>query len=281
MAKFALFLPDGTPMDLPLNKQRITIGRRADNDVSLSNLAVSGEHAAVVTIFADSFLEDLGSTNGTLVNGKAITKHFLRDGDEVDIGRHKFLYCEDDRQRVDPRAPTVLARVAARDLGEQVDPARPFVRVLKPMQAASGGRAEESGAETALDATQPSHAKQPAKNRASATVTRVPERAPPGEPQPEPRAWLKVLVGADPGRMIPLVKDETTVGRAGVQVVSIIANGDSFRLKRVEGERPVSVNGRLVAGEDTPLNPGEIIELADARLEFQTAGASELRTSGT
>ena len=43
----------------------------------------------------------------------------------------------------------------------------------------------------------------------------------------------------------------------------------------------VSVNGRLVDGEDTALNTGEIIELTDARLEFQTAGALELRTAGT
>ena len=51
-------------------KERITIGRRADNDICLPYPAVSGEHAAIVTILADSFLEDLGSTNGTLVNDR-------------------------------------------------------------------------------------------------------------------------------------------------------------------------------------------------------------------
>ena len=71
MGKLVLFLADGTTMDVPLDKERITIGRRADNDVCLPYPAVSGEHAQVVTILADSFLEDLGSTNGTLVNGKA------------------------------------------------------------------------------------------------------------------------------------------------------------------------------------------------------------------
>ncbi len=71
MGKLVLFLADGTTMDVPLDSERITIGRRADNDVCLPYPAVSGEHAAVVTILADSFLEDLGSTNGTLVNGKA------------------------------------------------------------------------------------------------------------------------------------------------------------------------------------------------------------------
>ena len=70
MSKLVLFMPDGTTLDVPLARERTTIGRRADNDICLPDLAVSGEHAVVVTILADSFLEDLGSTNGTLVNGQ-------------------------------------------------------------------------------------------------------------------------------------------------------------------------------------------------------------------
>src|SRR5450755_1502585 len=96
MSKLVMHLEDGTTLDIPLDHERITLGRRADNDVCLPNLAVSGEHAAVVTILDDSFLEDLGSTNGTLVNGNAIVKHFLRDGDEIDVGRHKFVYYADN-----------------------------------------------------------------------------------------------------------------------------------------------------------------------------------------
>jgi len=72
MGKLVLYLADGTTRDVPLEKERVTIGRRADNDVCLPFPAVSGEHAQIVTILADSFLEDLGSTNGTLVNGKPI-----------------------------------------------------------------------------------------------------------------------------------------------------------------------------------------------------------------
>src|SRR5687768_7621010 len=92
MGKLVLRLPDGSTREYQLERERVTIGRRADNDICLPFPAVSGEHAAVVTILDDSFLEDLGSTNGTLVNGKAITKHFLRDHDEIDIGRHTLFY---------------------------------------------------------------------------------------------------------------------------------------------------------------------------------------------
>ncbi len=101
MGKLVLFRPDGTAQHIKLDRDRVTIGRRPDNDVCLPQAAVSGEHAAVVTILADSFLEDLGSTNGTLVNGKAVTKHFLRDRDEIDIGREILVYLADDSAKVD------------------------------------------------------------------------------------------------------------------------------------------------------------------------------------
>src|SRR5438045_4092986 len=120
MSKLVLHLADGTTLNIPLDKERITIGRRADNDVCLPNLAVSGEHAAVVTILDDSFLEDLGSTNGTLVNGNAITKHFLRDRDEIDIGRHKLVYFDNDDESATSHYVARRTSAAVGDMGEEV-----------------------------------------------------------------------------------------------------------------------------------------------------------------
>ena len=96
MAKLVVLQPDGTTRDVILDRERLTIGRRVDNDVCLPFPAVSGEHAQVVTILADSFLEDLGSTNGTIVNGKSIAKHFLNDHDLIDIGRQRLTYLSDN-----------------------------------------------------------------------------------------------------------------------------------------------------------------------------------------
>ena len=102
MGKLVHFHADGTAVEIKLDRQRITIGRRPDNDFCLPYPAVSGEHAAVVTILADSFLEDLGSTNGTLVNGTAVTKHFLRDRDEIDVGQQILIYVVDDAATLEP-----------------------------------------------------------------------------------------------------------------------------------------------------------------------------------
>jgi pSer/pThr/pTyr-binding forkhead associated (FHA) protein len=97
--------------EIGLNKERMTIGRRPSNDIQIDNLAISGEHAALVTILNDSFLEDLNSTNGTLVNGQTIKKHFLKDGDIVELGKYKLKYIADTAQpgyeklRADPQMP--------------------------------------------------------------------------------------------------------------------------------------------------------------------------------
>ena len=69
MAKMILSMDGLVLKEIPLTKERMTIGRKPHNDIQIDNLAISGEHAAVVTILNDSFLEDLNSTNGTLVNG--------------------------------------------------------------------------------------------------------------------------------------------------------------------------------------------------------------------
>ncbi|HEY7657459.1 MAG TPA: FHA domain-containing protein, partial [Burkholderiales bacterium] len=92
MAKLILSLEGSVIREIPLDKERITIGRRPQNDIQIENLAVSGEHACIVTILNDSFLEDLGSTNGTLVNGNPIKKHILQNNDVIEIGKYKMKY---------------------------------------------------------------------------------------------------------------------------------------------------------------------------------------------
>ncbi|MGH6691214.1 MAG: FHA domain-containing protein, partial [Gammaproteobacteria bacterium] len=92
MAKLILSLEGSVIREIPLDKERLTIGRRPQNDIQIENLAVSGEHACIVTILNDSFLEDLGSTNGTLVNGNPIKKHILQNNDVVEIGKYKMKY---------------------------------------------------------------------------------------------------------------------------------------------------------------------------------------------
>src|SRR5712691_10407133 len=92
MAKLILSMDNLVLKEIALTKERTTIGRKPHNDIQIDNLAVSGEHAVIVTILQDSFLEDLGSTNGTVVNGQPIKKHFLQSNDIVELGKYKLKY---------------------------------------------------------------------------------------------------------------------------------------------------------------------------------------------
>lgn len=95
MAQLILSLKGSVIRELPLEKERVTIGRKAQNDIQIENLAVSSEHACILTILNDSFLEDLGSTNGTLVNGNLVKKHILQNNDLIEIGKYKLKFVND------------------------------------------------------------------------------------------------------------------------------------------------------------------------------------------
>ncbi len=78
--------------EVQLAKERTTLGRRPYNDVVIDNLAVSGEHAAIQMTGSEVVLEDLNSTNGTYVNGKAIKKQALQNGDTIEVGKYKIKF---------------------------------------------------------------------------------------------------------------------------------------------------------------------------------------------
>ena len=92
MAKLILSMDGLVLKEIELTRERLSIGRRPHNDIVIDNLAISGEHAVLITILNDSFIEDLGSTNGTTVNGQPIKKHFLQNNDTVELGKYKLKF---------------------------------------------------------------------------------------------------------------------------------------------------------------------------------------------
>jgi FHA domain len=78
--------------EVQLTKDRTSLGRRPYNDIVIDNLAVSGEHAVLQMSGTEVHVEDLNSTNGTYVNGKAVKKQLLQNSDTVEIGKYKIKY---------------------------------------------------------------------------------------------------------------------------------------------------------------------------------------------
>ncbi|HET6506358.1 MAG TPA: FHA domain-containing protein [Baekduia sp.] len=76
----------------PLERDRMTIGRRPDSDVFLDDVTVSRDHALIVRRGDEFHLDDLGSLNGTYVNRRRIESHPLADGDELQVGKYKLTF---------------------------------------------------------------------------------------------------------------------------------------------------------------------------------------------
>ncbi len=95
MAKVVVTFNEQVQQEVALLKSRLTIGRRPNNDLVLDHLTVSGQHAAIDSAPNGAFILDLGSTNGTLVNGQPITKHLLQNDDVIEIGKYKLKFLID------------------------------------------------------------------------------------------------------------------------------------------------------------------------------------------
>ncbi len=249
MAKLTLTLDGVVLKEYTLTKERTTIGRKAHNDIPIENLAVSGEHAAIVTILNDSFLEDLGSTNGTLVNGQPVKKHFLQNGDTVEIGKYKLKYANESTSgtsaadfektmvlRAPPRVP-VEARLGDTNTGTLPPAARvtdTSINAVRSMAAAS-----------------------------------APPPPPPAAPvQSGPQGVIQILSGPNAGKELPLAKALTTLGKPGVQVAVIAKRPQGYFITHVEGTTMPILNGKSVDGQAHQLRDHDVIELAGVKMEF-------------
>ena len=96
MGKLVVSLDGVVIKEVQVTKDKTTLGRRPYNDIVIDNLAVSGEHAVLQMVGSDVFIEDLNSTNGTYINGKAVKKQLLAHNDTVEIGKYKIKYMIDD-----------------------------------------------------------------------------------------------------------------------------------------------------------------------------------------
>ena len=261
MAKLILSMDGLVLKEIPLTKERTTIGRKPHNDIQIDNLAVSGEHAVIVTILNDSFLEDLGSTNGTLVNGNTVKKHFLQNNDVVELGKYKLKYIAEPgaaqpAEKADFEKTMVLRPSAMRAAAEQA----------KAM--AAGGGSQPQAAEAARVAALQSVG-------TAAQAAGIAEKpagapaAPPPSPRPaQPLGAIQLISGASAGKELELTKPLTTLGKPGVQVAVLTRRPQGYFITHVEGANQPTVNGQSIGTAPHALKDHDLIELAGVKMEF-------------
>jgi hypothetical protein len=228
MGKLVVSLDGVVIKDVQITTDKTTLGRRPYNDIVIDNLAVSGEHAVLQMVGNDVFIEDLNSTNGTYINGKAIKKQLLAHNDTVEIGKYKIKYLTEETGEYEK---TMIMRPGAN----------------APMPGASPYR---------------SAALPPSPAHSAPHAPAAPAYAAGGT------AMIKVLSGAAAGREVTLTKVVTTVGKPGVQVASITKRPSGYVIAHVEGALRPAVNGVSLVGDIAPLKNGDLIELAGTQMLF-------------
>ncbi len=272
MAKLILSMDGLVLKEIPLTKERTTIGRKPHNDVQIDNLAVSGEHAVIVTILNDSFLEDLGSTNGTVVNGGQIKKHFLQNNDVIELGKYKLKYISEGGA---PAAATADFEKTMVLRPSQMKAAAEQARAM----AAAGGAGQAAAVAQRAAAVQAAGASAAASGIADKDAAKLPAAgapaaaAPPVAAPPPPRpatplGAIQIISGGNAGKALELQKPLTTLGKPGVQVAVLTRRPQGYFITHVEGANQPTVNGQSIGTAPHGLKDHDVIELAGVKMEF-------------
>lgn len=255
-AKLILSLEGVVLKEYVLSKERTTIGRKPHNDIVIDNLAVSSEHAAVITILNDSFLEDLDSTNGLTVNGVPTKKHFLQNSDLIEIGKYKLKYINDQ-----------VSQTTAADFEKTMVLSRP----VKP--AAAAPKTEEAGFQRTQVNIPPSSVGESTSKMAAMQPAAESGASPTASsPASSQVAAVQILNGPNAGKELELVKSLTTLGKPGVQVAVLARRPHGYFITHVEGAQHPMVNGQSVGEHPHQLNDHDIVELAGVKMEFYFKG---------
>lgn len=247
MAKVILSLEGSVIREMNLDKERVTIGRKPQNDIQIENLAVSSEHARIITILNDSFLEDLGSTNGTMVNGNPIKKHILQNNDVIEIGKYMLKYVADSSAG----SPTT-----AEDFERTM--------VLRMPTEAQRSQAAPVRTDTMTRMAAPSTAVSPPSPAPAVSSTAAPAPAAAAGPQ----AFIQIMSGPGVGRELALTKNLTTLGKPGVQVAVITKRPQGYFITHVEGANHPVLNGVKLDAQAHALKDHDLIEIAGVKMEF-------------
>ena len=267
MAKLILSMDGLVLKEIALTKERTTIGRKPHNDIQIDNLAVSGEHAVIVTILNDSFLEDLGSTNGTSVNGQTIKKHFLQTNDVIELGKYKLKYVNETA--APGKAPEEFERTMV---------LRPNSMLPSASSSHSAATSELVNTAIAPPSAMPSiTSSQPLRPMSESQALRLSTSQPvalAGNTASSPvvtrdgAAAIQVLSGNLAGRELVLTKALTTLGATGKQVAVITHRPQGYFITHVEGDKFPVINGHAIDVQAHPLRDHDIIELAGVKMEF-------------
>jgi len=231
MPVLTMISSDGSETPLPIDKQRVRVGRDPDCEIRLDDPSVSRRHVVLSRVYNEYFIEDQNSTNGTVLNGRRVYKHMLKHGDVLDIGSFRFRYeLDDEPESIEPDSDLEDTIFLGRD-------GNPLV-----------------GSEAS-----PSEARE-------AEVMSEPELEP-GTGGSKPS--LRMLNGKRQGRRVVLDKPVLAIGPKGGRTAAVVLKGGQYSVMKLgpRSDAPL-VNGKPVPQGGTLLTDGDVLEISGRKMEF-------------
>jgi pSer/pThr/pTyr-binding forkhead associated (FHA) protein len=242
MEKLVVMGDEGSPLEFPLVGKRLLIGRDESCDVTLKDRSVSRHHATLLKVFGGYSIEDEKSTNGTRVNGNAVTKRFLKHGDLIEVGKYhlRFITQKPHHEMDDPDRTVVLHR-------SEINPAAAATPRVTDTPAA---RMEPASLKNTK--SPPPRANLQGGNEAAV------------EDQPR----VRFLSGENNGEVKVIDRAFFSVGNPSGDLVLINQRHSGYYLLKVGGDKPPMLNGEPIRAGGVQLKNGDQIELGDLLLEF-------------
>ena len=235
MPKIFLKFNEQVLKEIPLDKPRLTIGRKPDNDLVIDNPAMSGHHALIFSEEGVFFIEDLGSTNGTFVNDAKIHKERLKNSDRVALGAHVLIYQDEIAPAPPPPGETESAKAMLPEPAKQQEPVKTVPETMKT--AAVGGKtAEKVGRLTVVSGET---------DRKAYELT-----------------GHLTVIGAEDTATVRL-----TGWFAPKNAALISLQGSGYFISLPEGGKKITVNGEVVQGKKS-LHDGDVIIIAGVHFQF-------------
>jgi pSer/pThr/pTyr-binding forkhead associated (FHA) protein len=248
MEKLILLSEDGISQEFPLIEQMTSIGREEHNHICLSDKSVSRHHATLQRVYKGFTLQDEESTNGTRINGRLITKQFLKHRDLIEIGKYhlRFLVSEPDQEVTDSDKTVVLGS--------------------PKLQQESAAPAETPPA--------PATVVKPTAFQRPLTKAPQPKPKPKSEPEEgveeaETGAKVVYLAGEKKGLQVVVDRAFFSVGEPDGDLVLINKRKNGYFLLKVGGDAPPTINGTPIKAGGVELRDRDRIDLGVLSLEFR------------
>jgi len=250
-ARIVVSLEGNIVKEVQLTKPVTVVGRHPACDIVIDAAYVSARHMLFRVVDRTIYVEDLASTNGTVVNGVAASHQVVRHLDLVEVGLHKLHVFDESmlRNAVSNLESTVITEYERTMLADET-----LSSTLPPARAPSVNGEDELARTRLIPAYDGS---------APLEQTRPGVKAPP--------LALRVVSGDGRGKVIALDKPNTMIGTAGTDTALVVRRGGRLLIARLGGQSVLRLNRRELGPGTHPIEEKDQIQVGPTTFEVVMA----------